>query len=62
MMMVGLVMLYRHRIIVKSPMLPMVLREQASIALGAFPGNSIILGIFLEGERVGACGGKPGVC
>jgi len=62
MTMAGLVMLYRCGVIVKSLMLPMVLREWASIALGASPGNSITLGIFLEGERVRASGEKPGVC
>jgi len=62
MTMAGLVMLYRYGIIVESLMSPMVLRERASKALGASPGNSITLGIFLEGERVRASGGKPGVC
>jgi len=51
MTMAGLVMLYRYGIIVESLMSPMVLREQASKALGAFPGNSIILGIFIEGKK-----------
>jgi len=58
MTMAGLVMLYRCRGIVKSPMPPMVLRERASIALGAFPGNSIILGIFLKGEKGQGVWGK----
>jgi len=58
MTMAGLVMLYRCRVIVKSPMPPMVLRERASIALGAFPGNSIILGIFLKGEKGQGVWGK----
>jgi len=35
-------MLYRYGVVLKNPMLPMILRERASIALGAFPGNSII--------------------
>jgi len=58
MMMAGSVMLYRCRVIVISPMLPIVLREWASIALGAFSGNSIILGIFLKGEKGQGIWGK----
>jgi len=58
MMMAGSVMLYRCRVIVISPMLPIVLRERASIALGAFSGNSIILGIFLKGEKGQGVWGK----
>jgi len=58
MTMAGLVMLYRYGIIVKSLMSPMVLRERASIALGAFSGNSIILGIFIEGKKGQGIWGK----
>jgi len=58
MMMAGSVMLYRCRVIVISPMLPIVLQERASIALGAFSGNSIILGIFLKGEKGQGVWGK----
>jgi len=54
----GLVMLYRYGVIVKSPMPPMVLRDQASVALGAFPGNSIILGIFFKGKKGQGVWGK----
>jgi len=52
-------MLYRYGIIVESLMLPIVLRERASIALGAFPGNSIILGIFIKGKKGQGIWGKP---
>jgi len=58
MMMAGLVMLYRYGVIVKSPMPPMVLRDRASVSLGAFPGNSIILGIFFKGEKGQGVWGK----
>jgi len=51
----GLVMLYRCRVIVSSPMPPMVLWKWASIALGAFSGNSII---FLKGEKGQGMWGK----
>ena len=54
----GLVMLYRYGVIVKSPMPPMVLRDRASVALGAFPGNSIILGIFFKGKKGQGVWGK----
>ena len=56
--MAGLVMLYQCGVFVTSPMLPMVLREWASIALGAFPGNSIILGIFFKEEKGQGVWGK----
>ena len=59
MTMARLVMLYRYGIIVESLMLPIVLRERASIALGAFPGNSIILGIFIKGKKGQGIWGKP---
>ena len=58
MTMAGLVMLYQYGVIVQSPMPPMVLRERASIALGTFPGNSIILGLSLEGEKGQGVWGK----
>ena len=58
MTMVGLAMLYRYGVVLKNPMPPMILRERASIALGAFPGNSIILGIFLEDEKGQGVWGK----
>ena len=58
MTMAGLVMLYRYGVVLKNPMPPMILRERASMALGAFPGNSIILGIFLEGEKGQGVWGK----
>ena len=58
MTMARLVMLYRYGIIVESLMPPIVLRERASIALGAFPGNSIILGIFIEGKKGQGIWGK----
>ena len=54
----GLVMLYRYGVIVKSPMPPMVLRDRASVALGAFLGNSIILGIFFKGKKGQGVWGK----
>lgn len=47
----SLMMLYRYGVVLKNPMPPMILRERASIALEAFPGNSVILSIFLEGEK-----------
>jgi len=37
---------------------PIVLRERASKDLGAFPGNSIILGIFLKGKKGQGVWGK----
>jgi len=41
-------------------MLPMVLWKWASIALGEFSGNSIILGLFFEREKSGCLGESQG--
>jgi len=42
-------------------MLPMVLWKWASIALGEFSGNSIILGLFFEREKSGCLGKAKGM-
>ncbi|KIY45744.1 hypothetical protein FISHEDRAFT_76294 [Fistulina hepatica ATCC 64428] len=46
-----LLMIYRHAIILRSPTPPVILRERATAALRLFPGNSIILGLYLESEK-----------
>lgn len=47
----SLVMLYRYGYVLKNPMPPTILRDRVSEVLEAYPGNSIVLGIFLEGEK-----------
>ncbi|KAF8634417.1 hypothetical protein AX15_000868 [Amanita polypyramis BW_CC] len=47
----SLLMLYYHSIILQSPMPPALLRERTKRAIGLYPSNSIIFGLFLEGEK-----------
>lgn len=47
----SLTMLYNYGVILKNPMPPSVLRQRVEKALEDYPSNSVILGIFLEGER-----------
>ncbi|EIN14098.1 hypothetical protein PUNSTDRAFT_140471 [Punctularia strigosozonata HHB-11173 SS5] len=47
----SLVMLYHHSIVLRNPMPPSILRERLYRAVEAFPGNTIILGMFLEAEK-----------
>jgi hypothetical protein len=49
--MASLVMLYHHSIALKNPMPPVILRERLHKAVEDFPGNTIILGMFLEAEK-----------
>jgi hypothetical protein len=58
MMAASLVTLYRYGFILKNPMPPTILRDRASTALDAYPSNSVILGIFLEGEKGQGVWGK----
>jgi len=46
-----LLMLYQHGVLLKNPMPPSVLRQRVEKALDEYPSNSVILGLFLEGER-----------
>ncbi|KAF8078751.1 NRDE-2, necessary for RNA interference-domain-containing protein [Lyophyllum atratum] len=50
-MVASLLMLYGHGVILKNPMPPSVLRQRVEKALDEYPSNSVILGLFLEGER-----------
>ena len=47
----SLLMLYYHSVILQNPMAPTLLRERAARAVDHYPSNSIILGLFLEGEK-----------
>ncbi|KAG5647613.1 hypothetical protein DXG03_008966 [Asterophora parasitica] len=46
-----LLMLYHYGVVLKNPMPPAVLRQRVEKALDEYPSNSIVLGLFLEGER-----------
>ncbi|PBL01212.1 hypothetical protein ARMGADRAFT_1007241 [Armillaria gallica] len=47
----SLLFIFRHGYILKRPMTPSILRDRASDALRKYPSNSIIFGLFLEGEK-----------
>ncbi|KAF5385316.1 hypothetical protein D9615_001411 [Tricholomella constricta] len=46
-----LLMLYQYGVLLKNPMPPSVLRQRVEKAFDEYPSNSVILGLFLEGER-----------
>ena len=47
----SLLMLYYHSVILQNPMAPTLLRQRTARAIEMYPSNSIILGLFLEGEK-----------
>lgn len=46
-----LVLIYHFGVTLKNPIPPSILRQRAEKALETYPSNSIILGLFLEGEK-----------
>jgi hypothetical protein len=46
-----LVMLYRHGNVLKNAIPPAMLRARVEKALGMYPSNTVVLGMFLEGEK-----------
>jgi len=46
-----LLMLYRHGMVLRNPTPPSVLRERVERAFEVYPSNSVVLGLFLEGEK-----------
>lgn len=54
----SLVTLYRYGFVLKNPMPPTILRDRASLAFQVYPSNSVVLGIFLEGEKGQGVWGK----
>ncbi|KAG6851218.1 hypothetical protein H0H93_015228 [Arthromyces matolae] len=50
----SLLFLYQYGVILKNAMAPRLLRERVGKAMEEYPSNTIILGLFLEGER-GQC-------
>lgn len=47
----SLLMVYRHGTVLKKPVKSALLRERVEAALELYPSNSIIIGLFLEGEK-----------
>ncbi|KAI0936623.1 hypothetical protein AcW1_000813 [Taiwanofungus camphoratus] len=47
----SLMLLYNHGIRLRNPVPPAMLRERAKKAIEAYPSNTLILGVFLEGQR-----------
>lgn len=50
-MVASLVMLYNHAIILRTPTPPTILRDRLQVAIGMYPSNTIVLGMFLEAEK-----------
>ena len=50
-MVASLVMLYNHAIILRTPTPPAILRDRLQVAIGMYPSNTIVLGMFLEAEK-----------
>ncbi|KAH7928477.1 DUF1740-domain-containing protein [Leucogyrophana mollusca] len=50
-MVASLLMLYHHSVTLRNPTPPTVLRDRLQVAIEACPNNTIILGMFLEGEK-----------
>lgn len=46
-----LFMLYHYSVKLRNPMAPSILRERVREGLEKYPSNSVILGLFLEGEK-----------
>jgi len=56
--MVSLTLIYHYGVTLRNPYPPEVLRKRAGEALLQYPSNSLILGMFLEGERGQGVWGK----
>lgn len=50
----GLVMLYRHALVLKNPTPPTLLQTRAREMIRLYPSNSVVLGVLLESEK--GCG------
>ncbi|KAJ6604525.1 NRDE-2, necessary for RNA interference-domain-containing protein [Mycena vulgaris] len=53
-----LLMLYRHGAVLKNPTPPALLRERVETGVQLYPSNSVLLGLFLEGEKGQGVWGK----
>ncbi|KAJ7293452.1 NRDE-2, necessary for RNA interference-domain-containing protein [Mycena rebaudengoi] len=54
----ALLMLYRYAVVLKHPTPPALLRERVEQAIGLYPSNSVLLGLFLEGQKGQGVWGK----
>lgn len=50
-MVASLLMLYHHSLVLRKPTPPAFLRDRLKVALGTYPSNTIILGMFIEAEK-----------
>lgn len=50
-MVASLMMLYNHAVVLRTPTPPAILRERLQVAIGRYPSNTIVLGMFLEAEK-----------
>ena len=50
-MVASLVMLYNHATVLRTPTPPTTLRDRLQVAIGMYPSNTIVLGMFLEAEK-----------
>ncbi|KAJ7630811.1 NRDE-2, necessary for RNA interference-domain-containing protein [Roridomyces roridus] len=57
-LMVQLLMLHRHTVLLKNPTPPALLRQRVEASLQLYPSNSVVLGLFLEGEKGQGVWGK----
>ncbi|KAJ7492744.1 NRDE-2, necessary for RNA interference-domain-containing protein [Mycena latifolia] len=53
-----LLMLYRHGAVLKNPSPPALLRDRVEKGVQLYPSNSVLLGLFLEGEKGQGVWGK----
>ncbi|KAJ6509410.1 NRDE-2, necessary for RNA interference-domain-containing protein [Mycena vitilis] len=53
-----LLMLYRHGAVLRNPAPPSILRERVEKAVAVYPSNSVLLGLFLDGEKGQGVWGK----
>ncbi|CAK5264904.1 unnamed protein product [Mycena citricolor] len=54
----GLLMLFRHTVVLRHPLPPALLRTRAEAAVKAYPSNSILLGLYLEAQKGQGVWGK----
>ncbi|KAG9314260.1 NRDE-2, necessary for RNA interference-domain-containing protein [Chiua virens] len=50
-MVASLLMLYNHATVLRTPTPPRIFRERVQVAIGKYPNNTIVLGMFLEAEK-----------
>lgn len=56
--MASVLFVFNYRVVLKGKMQPALLRDRAEAALQQYPSNSVLLGVFLEGEKGQGVWGK----